>query len=141
DGSVDLTAQEALATGVKVISLPLNLGIGGAVQTGFQFALQNGYDVAIQMDGDGQHDGSYLMKIISPILENKADMVIGSRFIENNEGFKSSFTRRIGINFFVRLINGLTGLSITDPTSGFRAHNRKMIALFARSYPQDFPEP
>jgi glycosyltransferase involved in cell wall biosynthesis len=141
DGSIDATAKEAAATGANVVSLPLNLGIGGAVQTGFQFALQHGYDIAVQMDGDGQHDAAYLNKIVTPILENKADMVIGSRFMEENEGFKSSFSRRLGIGFFVRLINGLTGLNITDPTSGFRAHNQKMISVFARNYPQDFPEP
>lgn len=141
DGSVDSTVQEALSAGVKVVSLPLNLGIGGAVQTGFQYALQYGYDVAVQMDGDGQHDASYLMKILSPILEGQADMVIGSRFIDDNNGFKSSFTRRIGIRFFVGLINMLTGLNITDPTSGFRVHNKKMITVFAKTYPYDFPEP
>jgi len=141
DGSTDSTAQEASSTGVKVISLPFNLGIGGAVQTGFQYALVNQYDVAVQMDGDGQHDANSLVKILTPILEDKADMVIGSRFIEENGGFKSSFIRRVGIRFFVRLINLLTGLNVTDPTSGFRAHNKKMIAVFARQYPQDFPEP
>ncbi len=141
DGSIDTTSKEAAAAGAKVVSLPLNLGIGGAVQTGFQYALQYNYDIAVQMDGDGQHDASYLMKILTPILENQADMVIGSRFIEDNGGFKSSFTRRLGIGFFVRLINLLTGLNITDPTSGFRAHNQKMISVFAHSYPQDFPEP
>jgi glycosyltransferase involved in cell wall biosynthesis len=141
DGSKDQTAKEASALGVNVISLPFNLGIGGAVQTGFQYALRHGYDIAVQMDGDGQHDANYLPKIIAPLMNNQADMVIGSRFIEENEGFKSSFTRRLGIGFFVRLINSLTGLNITDPTSGFRAHNRMIIALFAQSYPHDFPEP
>jgi glycosyltransferase involved in cell wall biosynthesis len=141
DGSTDTTPQEALAAGVKVVSLPFNLGIGGAVQTGFQYALQYGYDIAVQMDGDGQHNAEYLIKILSPIIENQADMVIGSRFIDDDDGFKSSFTRRLGISFFVRLINSLTGLNITDPTSGFRAHNQKIISLFARNYPQDFPEP
>ncbi len=141
DGSTDTTAEEASAAGVKVVSLPFNLGIGGAVQTGFKYALQHKYDIAIQMDGDGQHDANYLTKILNPLLENKADMVIGSRFIEDNGGFKSSFTRRLGIGFFVQLINTLTGLNITDPTSGFRAHNRRMIAIFARNYPCDFPEP
>ena len=141
DGSTDATAQEALAAGVKVISLPFNLGIGGAVQTGFQYAWQYGYDIAVQMDGDGQHEASFLGKLIAPILENQADLVIGSRFIEDDGGFKSSFTRRVGIHFFVHLINMLTGLNITDPTSGFRAHNRKVIEMFAQDYPQDFPEP
>ncbi len=141
DGSTDTTVREAIAEGANVVSLPFNLGIGGAVQTGFKYALKHDYDIAIQMDGDGQHDGNFLVKLINPILEHQADMVVGSRFIEDNGGFKSSFARRIGIRFFVSLINFLTGLKITDPTSGFRAHNKKMIATFARSYPQDFPEP
>lgn len=141
DGSSDTTYQEASGAGVKVVSLPFNLGIGGAVQTGFKYALQHGYDIAIQMDGDGQHDGSFLTKLMTPILENQADLVVGSRFIEDHGGFKSSFSRRIGIRFFVNLINMLTGLRITDPTSGFRAHNRKIIEEFALHYPHDFPEP
>lgn len=141
DGSKDDTAKEAAAAGVSVVSLPFNLGIGGAVQTGFQYARQRHYDIAVQMDGDGQHDAEYLKKIIAPIVEGHADMVIGSRFIEDNGGFKSSFSRRLGISFFVKLINSLTGLNITDPTSGFRAHNQRMIAVFASSYPHDFPEP
>jgi glycosyltransferase involved in cell wall biosynthesis len=141
DGSVDSTAVEAAVAGAKVISLPLNLGIGGAVQTGFQYALQYGYDIAVQMDGDGQHNADYLLKLITPIIDNQADMVIGSRFIEDDGGFKSSFARRLGIGFFVHLINIFTGLNITDPTSGFRAHNKKLISVFARNYPQDFPEP
>ncbi|MBI3602292.1 MAG: glycosyltransferase family 2 protein [Candidatus Omnitrophica bacterium] len=141
DGSTDTTAQEACQAGVQVISLPFNVGIGGAVQTGFQYALHYGYDMAVQFDGDGQHDASFLRKVIAPILEDQADMVVGSRFIESDGGFKSSLTRRIGIHFFVRLINTMTGLNITDPTSGFRVHNRKIIAAFAHDYPQDFPEP
>lgn len=141
DGSKDTTAQEARRTGVKVIALPFNLGIGGAVQTGFKYALEQGYDIAVQMDGDGQHDASSLMRILTPIMEDRADMVIGSRFIDEGGGFKSSFIRRVGIRFFVHLINMLTRLDITDPTSGFRAHNKAMIAVFARYYPQDFPEP
>jgi len=141
DGSKDKTVQEALEAGARVVSLPFNLGIGGAVQTGFQYALEHGYDIAVQMDGDGQHDASFLVKLITPILEGQADMVIGSRFIEDNGGFKSSFSRRLGIRFFVRLIDALTGLNISDPTSGFRAHNQKIITAFADNYPQDFPEP
>ena len=141
DGSSDATAQQALQAGACVVSLPFNLGIGGAVQTGFQYALQYGYIVAVQMDGDGQHDAAFLRKLVAPILEDQADMAIGSRFIKDDGGFKSSFARRLGIHFFVRLINTLTGLNITDPTSGFRAHNRKIIEAFAQEYPQDFPEP
>jgi glycosyltransferase involved in cell wall biosynthesis len=141
DGSTDLTAREAALQGAQVVCLPFNLGIGGAVQTGFEYAHDGGYDVAVQIDGDGQHDASYLPSLLAPVLSGQADMVIGSRFLEASDGFKSSFSRRIGIRFFVRLINCLTGAVITDPTSGFRAHNKKLIAVFARYYPNDFPEP
>jgi len=141
DGSLDETAQEARQAGGSVVSLPFNLGIGAAVQTGFQYAQQHQYDIAVQIDGDGQHDAGYLGKIIGPIVYDQGDMVIGSRFLENTGGFQSSFGRRLGINFFVHLINGLTGVKINDPTSGFRAYNKKMIALFADYYPHDFPEP
>jgi len=118
-----------------------NLGIGAAVQTGFQYAQRHQYDIAIQMDGDGQHDVSFVEKILEPIRRDEADMVVGSRFLEKTGGFQSSFSRRLGINFFVHLISALTGVKITDPTSGFRAYNKKMIALFAEYYPHDFPEP
>ena len=142
DGSTDATAQEARASGAQVISLPFNLGIGGAVQTGFQFAYERGYDVAVQVDADGQHDVSYLKTIIAPVLNEDADMSVGSRFMPRQEkGYRSSFTRRLGIGFFVHLIGVLTGCHIYDPTSGFRAYNKKMIKLFARNYPHDFPEP
>lgn len=142
DGSKDATAQMARQAGAKVISLPFNLGIGGAVQTGFQFASQNDYDVAIQVDADGQHNVSYIRTIIAPVLTQEADMVIGSRFMPQQEkGYQSSFARRLGIIFFVRLIGVLTGSLIYDPTSGFRAYNKKMIRIFARHYPHDFPEP
>ncbi len=140
DGSLDDTAQEALEAGALVLSLPFNLGIGAAVQTGFQYARTHGYEAAVQIDGDGQHDPAYLEKILNPILKDEAEMVIGSRFLEK-AGFQSSFSRRVGINFFVHLINTLTGVRINDPTSGFRAFNRNTIALFADYYPQDFPEP
>lgn len=142
DGSTDATAQEAQKVGARVISLPFNLGIGGAVQTGFQFAYDNGYDIAVQVDGDGQHDAKYLKTIIEPVISGRADMTVGSRFMPKQEGgYRSSFTRRIGIGFFVYLIGVLTGHHVYDPTSGFRAYNKKMIKLFARHYPHDFPEP
>ncbi|MBI4309944.1 MAG: glycosyltransferase family 2 protein [Candidatus Omnitrophica bacterium] len=142
DGSKDATAQEARSHGARVVSLPFNLGIGGAVQTGFQYAHQGGYDIAVQIDGDGQHSAVFLPQLLAPIAASRADMVIGSRFAaETPQGFKSTFGRRIGIRFFARLINALTGAGVTDPTSGFRAHNKKLIAAFARHYPHDFPEP
>jgi len=141
DGSRDDTVQEAQQAGGMVVSLPFNLGIGAAVQTGFQYAQRHQYDIAVQVDGDGQHDASFLEKIIEPIRRDEVDMVVGSRFLEKSGGFQSSFSRRVGINFFVHLINVLTGVKVNDPTSGFRAYNKKMIALFSEYYPHDFPEP
>ncbi len=140
DGSSDLTALEAGQAGAGVVSLPFNLGIGGAVQTGFRYAREHNYDIAIQIDGDGQHDAAFVSALIAPIIDNKADMVVGSRFMTEG-GFKSTFSRRLGINFFVHLINILTGVKISDPTSGFRAYNRVLINAFAQYYPSDFPEP
>ncbi|OGX24819.1 MAG: hypothetical protein A3D10_07100 [Omnitrophica WOR_2 bacterium RIFCSPHIGHO2_02_FULL_48_11] len=141
DGSKDGTAQEAGRTPVAVISLPFNLGVGGAVQTGFQFALQNHYDVAVQVDGDNQHDVSFLPALLSPVLQNGSDIAIGSRFIQPFLGYRSSLIRRVGIHFFAHLISFLTQYSISDPTSGFRAYNRRAIQAFAADYPHDFPEP
>ena len=141
DGSTDATEKEALLAGGLVVSLPFNLGIGAAVQTGFQYAKSHQYDIAVQIDGDGQHDAAYLGKIVEPIFRQEADMVVGSRFLEKSGGYRSSFSRRVGINFFVHLINALTGVKVNDPTSGFRAYNKKMIGLFSEYYPHDFPEP
>ncbi len=141
DGSQDTTKKEAQAAGAQVISLPYNLGIGGAVQTGFKYAKQFGFKIAVQVDGDGQHDARFLNKIIAPLVNNKADMAIGSRFIPPYVGYQSSFIRRIGIHFFAYLISFLTRVKITDPTSGFRAYNKKVIDFFAEDYPHDFPEP
>lgn len=141
DGSRDATAQEARAAGGMVVSLPFNLGIGAAVQTGFQYAQSHQYEMAVQIDGDGQHDASFLEKIVEPLRSDEADMVVGSRFLEKSGGYRSSFSRRVGINFFVHLINALTGVKVNDPTSGYRAYNKKMISLFSEYYPHDFPEP
>ncbi len=141
DGSTDQTAKAAEAAGAWVLNLPLNLGIGGAMQTGFRAAWELGYDAAVQMDGDGQHPVRDLAKILVPVHEGHFDMVIGSRFLNPKEGFKSTFTRRLGIQFFSGLLRLLTGLPITDPTSGYRAVNRKLLACFAEYYPADFPEP
>ena len=141
DGSLDSTAVEAYEAGGMVVSLPFNLGIGAAVQTGFKYAQEHQYDIAVQIDGDGQHDASFLEKIVSPIRRDEAVMVVASRFLEKTGGFRSSFSRRVGINFFVHLINGLIGVKVSDPTSGFRAYNNRMIALFSEYYPHDFPEP
>lgn len=141
DGSTDQTALAAETAGASVLNLPLNLGIGGAMQAGFRAALELGYDIAVQMDGDGQHPVAGLESILVPVREKHFDMVIGSRFLSQAIGFKSTFTRRLGIQFFSTLISRLTGLPITDPTSGFRAVNRRLIERFAEYYPVDFPEP
>ncbi|HLF17275.1 MAG TPA: glycosyltransferase family 2 protein [Candidatus Omnitrophota bacterium] len=141
DGSTDQTVSQARQTNASVINLPFNLGIGGAVQTGFQFALEKGYDVAVQVDGDSQHDVSYLKALIDPVLNDEVDMTIGSRFLPPYLGYRSSFIRRVGIHFFAQLISFLTQYTVTDPTSGFRAFNRKLIKVFADYYPHDFPEP
>ena len=140
DCSVDHTRQICEEQGYNIVNLPINLGIGGAVQTGYKYALENGYDVAVQVDGDGQHDPEFLTTMAEHLMNNGLDMVIGSRFIEK-EGFQSSALRRIGIVFFSRLIYVLTGKKITDPTSGLRMIGRNAMALFAADYPRDYPEP
>jgi glycosyltransferase involved in cell wall biosynthesis len=142
DGSKDNTQAEAEATGQAiVIELPSNLGIGGAVQTGFKYALYNNYDYAIQFDGDGQHLPAEIIKILTPLYKNECDACIGSRFIEKTDGFQSTFMRRVGIKFFELLNNLLIKQKITDSTSGFRAYNKKTIAFLAAHYPTDYPEP
>ncbi|MEE0419942.1 MAG: glycosyltransferase family 2 protein [Lachnospiraceae bacterium] len=125
---------------LNVINLPVNLGIGGAVQTGYLYAFNHNYDVAVQFDGDGQHDASYLERMVDLLVEKELDMVIGSRFIEN-KGFQSSGIRRIGIKYFTFLIHLLFGQRITDATSGMRLCNRKTMSLFMKEYPRDYPEP
>ncbi len=140
DCSRDNTLELMKENNINYVNLPVNLGIGGAVQTGYKYALENDYDVAVQVDGDGQHDPKYLKVLVDALEKNDADMVIGSRFI-NNEGFQSTFMRRVGIVYFTRLIHLLTGKTITDPTSGFRMCNRKVIELFSKDYPRDYPEP
>ena len=122
------------------IDLPINLGIGGAVQTGYRYAYMEGYDLAVQVDGDGQHDPEFLNQMAEFLEKNDADMVIGSRFIDK-KGFQSSGTRRIGIKYFTILIKILTGKTITDPTSGLRMVNRDIMKEFAYDYPKDYPEP
>lgn len=141
DGSTDRTAQGALKSGVHLLPLPFNLGIGGAVQTGFKFAAAHGYDIAVQVDGDGQHDAAFISRLVQPVIDGHADMAIGSRFLPPHLGYQSSFVRRVGIQFFSLLLSFLTEYRITDPTSGFRAYNRKMIKIFSGYYPVDFPEP
>lgn len=140
DGSNDNTKNECLNNNINFIDLPVNLGIGGAVQAGYKYALYNDYDIAIQFDGDGQHDASYIEKLVKEI-SNGYDIVIGSRFVSDLSDFKSTAVRRVGINFLSRLIKICTKRRIYDPTSGFRACNKKIIKEFASDYPIDYPEP
>jgi glycosyltransferase involved in cell wall biosynthesis len=140
DGSTDRTTQVALAAGARVISLPFNLGIGAAVQTGFLYAEENGYDYAVQVDGDGQHDPQEIPIILGPVSTGAADVVAGSRYIENR-GYITPKLRRLGIVILAAVISLITGRRVTDPTSGFRAYNRLAICFCARLYPYDYPEP
>ena len=140
DCSKDNTMDVCEYNDFNVLNLPINLGIGGAVQTGYLYAYKNGYDVAVQFDGDGQHDASYLGQMVDTMIAEQADMVIGSRFIEK-KGFQSSGLRRVGIKYFTWLIRQLSGVVITDPTSGMRLCNRETMKLFANDYPRDYPEP
>ena len=140
DCSTDSTPQICDDKNFSHIDLCCNVGIGGGVQSGYIYAAQNGYDCAIQIDGDGQHDPAFINKIIEPIEKGEADVVIGSRFIEK-EGFQSSGMRRLGINFLSTLIKMMTGTRVLDVTSGFRAVNRKYIEHFSREYADDYPEP
>ena len=140
DGSTDTTLQILAKNNYNYINIPTNLGIGGAVQTGYKYALYNNYDIAIQFDGDGQHNVEYINQLIEEIKQGN-DLVIGSRFICDIEGFKSTKIRRIGIVILSFLIKLCTGKKIKDPTSGFRACNKQIINLFAKDYPNDYPEP
>lgn len=140
DCSKDSTEKILRDNNFNYISLPVNLGIGGGVQTGYKYAVQNGYDIAIQFDGDGQHDAGYINNLIQPILDGKADMTIGSRFIEN-KGFQTSFMRRIGINILKILLKICCKQNITDATSGFRATSKSLTERFSKIYAEDYPEP
>lgn len=140
DCSSDDTERLLEELGANYITLPCNMGIGGAVQSGYRYAAQNGYDIAIQIDGDGQHDVRFVKDMVKLIEDKQADVVIGSRFIDK-EGFQSSQARRIGIRILSVLIRLMCGAKVKDVTSGFRAVNRRFIELFAENYPDDYPEP
>lgn len=140
DCSTDQTREILRQLGAGYVEHPANLGIGGGVQTGYQYALERGYDAAIQFDGDGQHDARYIAGLLAPLERDEADVVIGSRFLEK-EGFQSSAMRRLGIQMLSGLIYWLSGVRVRDVTSGMRAVNRAMIAEYARNYAQDYPEP
>lgn len=142
DGSIDNTEKILCENNINHIKLIQNLGIGGAVQTGYKYALYNDYDIAIQFDGDGQHNVNYVEALIKPILEENVDMAIGSRFIDSSSSeFKSSFLRRVGIKLISSCIHFKTRVRIYDTTSGFRASNKNAIAMFAIHYPLEYPEP
>ncbi len=142
DGSHDDTATSAAAAGAKVLKLPFNLGIGGAMQSGYIYALEHDYDVAVQVDGDGQHDPRAIAGLLEHLhADPTLNMVTGSRFLERNGGGdRSSAPRRAGIGIFARVVSLITGQRVTDPTSGFRMTDRTGIELFARDYPHDYPE-
>ena len=142
DGSNDCTGDVLESSSIRHVNLPVNLGIGAAVQTGYMYALMNDYDVAIQMDGDGQHLPEYIPALLAPIASGEADFVVGSRFLENgSSGYRSSGLRRFGIRWLSFCILLCTATRVTDATSGFRAVNRKGIRLFADRYAKDYPEP
>jgi glycosyltransferase involved in cell wall biosynthesis len=140
DASTDRTEAVARLAEVTVLSLAVNLGIGGAVQTGLRFARVQGFDLAVQFDGDGQHQATGITALVAPILSGEVDVVCGSRFLESRE-VKIGWVRRLGIRLLRRVVSLLTGRPFTDPTSGFRAYNRAAIEFLADNYPQDYPEP
>jgi glycosyltransferase involved in cell wall biosynthesis len=141
DGSTDGTAARAAEAGAVVVRLPFNLGIGGAVQTGFQYALEHGYDYMAQVDGDGQHEPGELARLVAALQSDPSiDMVCGSRFIGADTDYLAPISRRTGIHLFAFTLSKILGQRVTDPTSGFRLYNRRAIALFAHDYPNDYPE-
>lgn len=140
DGSKDNTLKLCRENDINVLDLPQNLGIGGAVQAGHKYAQYYGYDIDVQVDGDGQHDPSYIPQLVK-MIEDGADLAIGSRFVEETDGFQSTWLRRVGITWLSGLLKLLTGKLVTDPTSGFRASGRRAIELFCENYPMDYPEP
>jgi len=139
DGSTDRTAEVAAARGAHVIRLPFNLGIGGAVQTGFRHAWEEGYELAVRLDGDGQHDPSELPALVAPFVAGDADLAVGSRFVSGG-GYRSSAARRVGIRILARVVSLIARQRLTDTTSGFQAGNRRAIAVYAADLPHDYPE-
>jgi glycosyltransferase involved in cell wall biosynthesis len=139
DGSGDRTAAVARAAGARVVRLPFNLGIGGAVQTGFRYAFEHRFQLVVRLDGDGQHDPTELPGLLEPVLTGRADIAVGSRFA-GADAYRSTFARRVGIRVLARFVSVLVRQRVTDPTSGFQAVNRRGIALFAADYPHDYPE-
>ena len=140
DASDDDTASVAAARGATVLRLPFNVGIGGAVQAGLRLARDEGYELAVRLDGDGQHDAGEIQKILAPVEAGEADLVIGSRFVDGTGSYRPPLARRLGIRVFARLVSLLGGQRVTDTTSGFVALSRAGIELFAAEYPHDYPE-
>jgi glycosyltransferase involved in cell wall biosynthesis len=140
DGSTDATARVAEDAGACVLRLPFNLGIGGAVQAGFHYALDNGYDYVVQVDGDGQHDPSEIRRLEAAMRRERVDMVCGSRFLTADHKYPAPISRRTGIHLFAFLLSRFVGQRVSDPTSGFRLYNRRGISVFSRDYPHDYPE-
>jgi glycosyltransferase involved in cell wall biosynthesis len=140
DGSADATLARAQESGARVLSLLHNLGVGGAMQTGFRYALKKGYDAAVQFDGDNQHPAQSIPELLRALEQTKADIIIGSRFL-SGQGYQAGGFRRPAIRLLSRLLSGLTRCRVTDPTSGFRACGLRALGLFAENYPQRYPEP
>jgi glycosyltransferase involved in cell wall biosynthesis len=140
DGSSDDTDKLAFKAGAKVLKLPFNVGIGGAVQTGFVYAREHGYDYLAQVDADGQHDSAELERLVAAMEEEGTDVVCGSRFLTDDHRYPAPISRRTGIHIFAFLLSRIVGRHVSDPTSGFRLYNRRAIELFARDYPHDYPE-
>tara|TARA_B100000315_G_scaffold161766_1_gene150258 strand:- start:701 stop:1420 length:720 start_codon:yes stop_codon:yes gene_type:complete len=140
DGSTDLTTEKAESRGVTVIELPYNMGIGASVQTGYKYAFENDYDVAIQADGDGQHPAQKIEDLVKELESGNTDLVIGSRYLNSNEK-ETSITRSFAKWLLAKVVTLLCGKKITDSSSGFRAANRRVIKLFSHMYPRDYPEP
>jgi glycosyltransferase involved in cell wall biosynthesis len=139
DGSRDGTSRAARAAGVPVVRHPVNLGVGGALQTGFQWAYERGYDVAVQLDADGQHDPVYLSVVLAPVLAGRCDVCIGSRFVSST-GYRAPWNRRLGMLLFSGIVRLSLGRPISDTTSGFRAYNRDVMRVCQYDFPKDFPD-
>jgi glycosyltransferase involved in cell wall biosynthesis len=139
DGSHDDTARAAADAGVPVLRHAVNLGVGGALQTGFRWAYERGYDIAVQLDADGQHDPAYLAALLKPVQENRCDVSIGSRFVAAS-GYKAPWSRRLGMLLFSGVVRLALGRAITDTTSGFRAYNRAVMRVCQYDFPKDFPD-
>lgn len=139
DGSTDNTAVAAKSLGCKLLRLPFNIGIGGAVQVGYKFARENNYELAVQFDGDGQHSAVSLPKMLEAVIDGRGDLVIGSRYLEDND-YVTPLARRMGMVIFSKIVSRVTGQKITDSTSGYRVLNRRAIAFCADTYPSDYPE-